>query len=164
MKFLIKFAVVVLSIVIGFSCSPESMDGKVDLQTSESNIPVPTAFELEILDLLNVHRVSLGLMPLKSLDIIRSQTDGHTHYMAKTQTLSHDYFYERSQFLKKNAAALKVSENVAFGYSSAEGLVKAWINSDHHKVIIEGDYTHFNLSAEKGTDSKWYFTNIFIKR
>jgi uncharacterized protein YkwD len=53
---------------------------------------------------------------------------------------------------------------VAFGYTTAESLVKAWLKSEVHKATIEGDFTNFDISAEKGTDGKWYYTNIFIKK
>src|SRR5690606_3717484 len=142
----------------------DSMDGTAELVTPELTIPEPTAFELEILELINTHRVALGLNVLQNMDLIRSQTHTHTDYMAQTQAISHDYFYERSQFLKKYAGATKVSENVAYGYASAEGLVNAWIKSESHKVNMEGDFTNFDISDEKGTDGKWYYTNIFIKK
>ena len=57
-----------------------------------------------------------------------------------------------------------MSENVAYGFSSAESLVNAWLNSASHRENIEGDFTDFDISAEKNNEGKWYFTNIFIKR
>lgn len=29
---------------------------------------------------------------------------------------------------------------------------------------MEGDYTHFQISAEQCEDGRWYFTNIFIQK
>ena len=53
---------------------------------------------------------------------------------------------------------------MAYAYSSSESVVNAWLNSDGHRDVIEGDYTDFDVSAEKDADGKWYFTNIFIKK
>src|SRR5690606_7760712 len=150
--------------VLSFSCSTDSMDDKVELVTSDLVIPEPTSFELEILERINDHRLSVGLNPLQNMDLIKSQAYSHTDYMIEKQSTSLDYFYERSAFLKANAGAKSVSENVAWGYTNAQALVKAWLKSEGHKATIEGDFTNFDISAEKGTDGKWYYTNIFIKK
>lgn len=164
MKLLSKLPLMVLLAVFSFSCSPDSMNDDAELLISDVVIPTPTAFELEILELINQHRLSIGLNALQNMGIIKSQAFSHTDYMAETQTVSHDYFFKRSNFLKKNAGAVQVSENVAYGYTSAQSLVNAWVKSESHKSNIEGDFTHFDISAEKGTDDKWYYTNIFIKK
>ena len=64
----------------------------------------------------------------------------------------------------QNAGAERVSENVAYGYSSAQGVVNAWMNSQGHRENLEGDYTDFDISAEQNNEGRWYFTNIFIKK
>ena len=164
MKLLTKLPLVALLAVLSFSCSTDSMDDKADLITADLVIPATTSFELEILELINDHRLSVGLNSLQNMDLIKSQAFSHTDYMVEAQEVSHDYFYDRSNFLKKNAGAIKVSENVAYGYTSAQSLVNAWLKSDGHKANIEGDFTNFDISAEMGTDGKWYYTNIFIKK
>ncbi|WP_111307197.1 CAP domain-containing protein [Confluentibacter sediminis] len=164
MKLLNKLPLVALFAVLSYSCSTDSMDDKSDLITADLVIPATTSFELEILELINDHRLSVGLNPLQNMDLIKSQAFSHTDYMVEAQEVSHDYFYDRSNFLKKNAGAVKVSENVAYGYTSAQSLVNAWLKSEGHKANIEGDFTNFDISAEKATDGKWYYTNIFIKK
>ena len=57
-----------------------------------------------------------------------------------------------------------MSENVAYGFTNAESVVNAWLNSEGHRHVIEGDFTNFDISAEKDEEGKWYFTNIFIKK
>ena len=57
-----------------------------------------------------------------------------------------------------------VRENVAYGYATASGVVNAWLNSEGHREVIEGDFTHFDISAEKDENGRWYYTNIFIKK
>ncbi|GAL68960.1 CAP domain-containing protein [Jejuia pallidilutea] len=96
--------------------------------------------------------------------IIKSTAFSHTDYMVDTQTVSHANFFTRSNYLKSKAGAKSVSENVAYGYSSAESVVGAWLRSESHKNNIEGDFTYFDVSAEKDINDKWYFTNIFIKK
>ena len=33
-----------------------------------------------------------------------------------------------------------------------------------HKENIEGDFTNFDVSAEKNAEGNWFYTNIFIKK
>lgn len=164
MKLLTKLWLLAVIAVLSFSCSPESLDDKADALIENIATPETKSIELEILELINNHRLSKGLNPLKSMTIIKSTAFSHTDYMVDTQTVSHANFFTRSNYLKSNAGAKFVSENVAYGYSSAESVVGAWMRSESHKKNIEGDYTDFEVSAEKDVDGRWYFTNIFIKK
>ncbi|MGE5943984.1 MAG: CAP domain-containing protein [Flavobacteriales bacterium] len=164
MKLLTKLPLLALLAALTFSCSTDSIDDKAEYLTSNLVVPTPTPLELEILELINDHRLSVGLNPLQNMDLIKSQAFNHADYMAENQKISHDYFFERSAFLKQKAGAIKVAENVAYGFTTAQSLVNEWIKSEAHKANIEGDFTNFDISAEKGTDNKLYYTNIFIKR
>ena len=153
------FAVIMLS-----SCSTDSMDDKADALQISLVTQEAKSIEVEILDLINNHRLSLGLNPLAEMNLVKSVAYSHTDYMVDNDEVSHHNFYSRSDYLKSNAGAEKVSENVAFGYSSAESVVRAWIKSEAHKANLEGDYTNFDVSAEKNSEGRWYYTNIFIKK
>ena len=147
------------------SCSTDTLDD--DQNVAKSNdivIPEAKTIEIEILELINQHRISIGLNELKSIDIIKGQAYSHTDYMIDIDEVNHDYFHNRKAYLQANADAQSVSENVAYGYSSANSVVNAWLNSEGHRQTIEGDFSHFEISAEKNANDKWYFTNIFIKK
>ncbi len=165
MKSLIKLPLLALLAVLTFtSCSTDSIDDKAD--TAELNLIAQEAktIEVDILELINDYRLSLGLNPLNDMSVVKSVAFSHTDYMIDNDQVSHDNFFTRSNYLKANAGAKKVSENVAYGYSSAETVVKAWIKSEGHRGTIEGDFTNFDISAEKNNNGRWYFTNIFIKK
>ena len=98
------------------------------------------------------------------MDIIKAQAYNHTEYMVIENQVSHDNFFERSNYLKANAGAKYVSENVAYGYTKAETVVNAWLKSDAHRKTIEGDFTHFDISAEQNSEGRWFYTNIFINK
>ncbi|ULC58105.1 CAP domain-containing protein [Flaviramulus sp. BrNp1-15] len=156
---IVFFAVLTLS-----SCSSENLDDKADTIELKLITPQAKAIEVEILDLINDHRLSLGLNPLSDMSIVKSVAFSHTDYMVDHDEVSHANFYTRSKYLKENAGAKEVTENVAYGYSSAQGVVNAWLKSDSHKENLEGDFTNFDISAEKNEDGRWYYTNIFIKK
>jgi uncharacterized protein YkwD len=159
------FALLLLTTLL-LSCAKEE-DGVYFNENSEviNTKVVYSAMESEIVSLVNAHRTSLGLSALSTLNIVSGVADGHTDYMIEVGALSHDNFAERAQILMEQAGAKTVGENVGYGYSTAEGVVNAWIASDGHRKIMENpDYTHFGISTDSNTENRNYFTNIFIKK
>ncbi|MFP4846344.1 CAP domain-containing protein [Winogradskyella sp. PE311] len=153
----------IVSILSFTSCSTEDIAEDIDA------IEVPLApqakqIEIEIMELINAHRINEGLNTLNNHNTVKAVAFTHTDYMIEVDNVSHDNFFQRKESLQLNADANIVSENVAYGFNSAESVVNAWLNSPNHKLNIEGDYTDFDISAEQNNDGRWYFTNIFIKR
>lgn len=150
-----------------FSCAKED-DGIYFDETAEVIDTVNVTYsdiELEILDLVNAHRAELGMKALNSLDIVSGVADGHTNYMIEVGQINHDNFGERAQILMKNAKAKTVAENVAYGYSTAQGALNGWLNSDAHRKVIENpNFTHFGISTKSDNNGRNYFTQIFINK
>ena len=153
-----------LMALLTFSCSSEDMPDESANAITLQNAPAAKTIEIEISELINAHRINLGLSPLNNLNVIKSVAYSHTDYMVTVSAVNHDNFFQRKQSLIQNASATKVSENVAYAFNSAQSVVNAWINSDGHRANIEGDYSDFDISAEQDEDGRWYYTNIFIKR
>ena len=164
MKTKFYLPVMVLFAMLSFSCSTEEFPENEANNITLQNAPAAKTIEIEILELINAHRIELGLNPLNNLNIIKSVAYSHTDYMVSVNQVNHDNFFQRKSSLEQHASATKVSENVAYAFSSAQSVVNAWINSEGHRANIEGDFTDFDISAEQNEDGKWYFTNIFIKR
>lgn len=146
------------------SCSTESLNEEEILTEELATPPQAKPLEIEILELINAHRINNGLNTLNDNGTVKAVAYTHTDYMVEVNTVSHDNFYVRKQSLQENENARVVSENVAYGYTSAQSVVNAWLNSPSHRSNIEGDFTDFDISAEQNEDGKWYYTNIFIKR
>jgi uncharacterized protein YkwD len=145
------------------SCAIDDINSDID--TIEIPIaPQAKQIEIEIMELINAHRINQNLNALNNHDTVKAVAFTHTDYMIEVDNVSHDNFFERKQSLQVNANADIVSENVAYGFSSAESVVNAWLNSPSHKDNIEGDFTDFDISAEQNNEGQWFFTNIFIKR
>jgi len=153
---------VVLGVLIT-GCSKED-DGIYFEQINEVKTSY-SPFELEILELVNNHRMSIGISPLQTLDVVSSVALEHSIYMVENDQINHENFYKRQEQLAANADAKSVGENVAYGFIAAQGVLKAWLNSEDHKTIIENrNFTHFGISVEQNSDGRNYFTQIFIKR
>ena len=118
---------IIILTIIFVSCSPED-----DRIYSDNNLTTKiyhSELELDILNLVNNHRSSIGLNELTKLDVISSVALTHAKYMAEIKEVNHDNFPERQGKLVQNAQAKSVGENVAYGYSSAKSVVKAWVSS-----------------------------------
>ncbi len=150
-----------------FSCTKED-DGIYFDEINEvitTNTVSYSKIELEILELVNGHRSDIGLLALNPLNVVSSVADTHTNYMIEAGQVSHDNFSQRSQALMNNANAKSVAENVAYGYSSAQGVLNGWLNSESHKKIIEDpNFTHFGISTDSNSEGRNYFTHIFIRK
>jgi uncharacterized protein YkwD len=121
--------------------------------------------ELELADLINEHRVSLGLNPLQLINHVSYKSEEHNEYMIARKVVNHDLFPERSENIMEVLGAVKVNENVAYNFVSPNSALNAWLNSPGHKANIEGSFTHFGISIRQDeTTGKKYYTNIFVKK
>ncbi|SHH50873.1 CAP domain-containing protein [Winogradskyella jejuensis] len=146
------------------SCSTESVNEEEVFTVDIATAPQAKPLEIEVLELINNHRINSGLNALSNNNTVKAVAFTHSDYMRQSNDVSHHNFYVRKQSLEENENAQIVSENVAYGYTNAESLVNAWLNSPSHRNNIEGNFTHFDISAEQDEDGGWYYTNIFIKR
>jgi uncharacterized protein YkwD len=122
-----------------------------------------TAYDDEILTLINDHRRSIGKPALAKNQVMWEQANGHSRNMASGKVpFSHDGFDARIATIR---AALgsggSGGENVAMGYNSAAAVVNAWLGSTGHRTNIEGNSTRTGVSAVKSTGGTWYYTQIF---
>ena len=123
----------------------------------------PTAYDDEILTLINDHRRSIGKPALAKNQVIWEQANGHSRNMASGRVpFGHDGFDARIATIR---AALgsggSAGENVAMGYNSAAAVVNAWLGSAGHRTNIEGNSTRTGISAVQTSTGTWYYTQIF---
>jgi uncharacterized protein YkwD len=131
--------------------------------TPPTPTPSATAYDDQILTLVNDHRRSIGKPALVKSQVIWEQANIHSQNMAsKSVPFGHDGFDARIATIR---AALgsggSAAENVAMGYGSAESAVNAWLNSSGHRANIEGTSTRTGVSAVKSSGGVWYYTQVF---
>lgn len=153
--------VLVLTLV---SCSSDSTE---DLTTPDAalvqNYDYSTQ-EAELLDEINDYRESIGLNALQTINHISYKSEEHNEYMIAKNEINHDFFQQRSENIMQVLGAVKVNENVAYGYSTPEAVLHAWLQSPGHKANIEGNFTHFGASIRTAPNGNIYYTNIFMKK
>ena len=146
------------------SCSSEDNSNEI-----EAKLPIVTVYdysplEIETMALINNYRKSIGLNTLEKINHVSYKSEEHDNYMIANNVVNHDDFVARSENIIKSLGALRVSENIAYNYNSAQGAFDAWLKSPGHRENIEGDFTHFGLSIrENPVNGRKYYTNIFVK-
>ncbi|MCW9037297.1 MULTISPECIES: CAP domain-containing protein [Altibacter] len=141
--------------------APEEINYSIDLNLAQETDWVMAE---EILDLINAHRRSIGLSDIqKDQQYASAYAVDHTQYMIDIEQINHDNFGIRSQALKQRGAQV-VGENVAYGYETAASVVSAWLNSESHRNIIEGNYTHSGFGVMQSDKGRYYFTQLFYRK
>ena len=146
------------------SCSNDSTEdaaADTNLVTNYSS----TTDEIELARIINQYRVSIGKNELQIVNHISYKSQEHNLYMIENNVVNHDYFVERANNLIQVLGAVRVSENIAYNYSTPNSALYAWLNSPGHKENLDGDYTHFGISISVNpANGKKYYTNMFMKR
>ena len=160
---------ILLALTLGLtSCSKEEL---VETQspieyTIDLNLAQETDAQMasEILYYVNEYRSTLGLEPIiMDRTYASAYAVEHTKYMIQQNRISHDGFSDRAEGLNSQGAQA-VAENVGFGYSSAQDLVNAWINSPSHRDTLEGNYTHSGIGALTDGSGVYYVTQLFYRK
>ena len=125
--------------------------------------------EKQAFDLVNKHRISMGLPTLISKDYIVLQARKHSSNMATGKTeFGHDGAEQRFKIISKSMKQMdEAGENVFTCTGNYENLagtvVDGWLHSQGHRENIEGDYNLTGMGVVKAENGDYYFTQIFAK-
>jgi len=152
--------VVFILILAMQSCSPEDEIPLIEYTPVES---ILTEFDEELFTLVNEYRISKGFIKVHSDTLVGGFAKDHCIYMIKNDKPSHDNFGAR-HFGLVNYGAKMVGEVVAYGYSGSKSTLNAYLNSEGHKRVIEGeDYTHVGIKSIKNDKGRYYNVMIFVR-
>jgi uncharacterized protein YkwD len=159
-----------LAIGLLFMVTSCSKDDSITIDEADYSINLNLAYETnweladEILVLVNEHRATLDLPSIeRDQQYASAYAVEHTNYMIDINRINHDNFGNRSEALKQRGA-IRVGENVAVGYNTAEAVVFAWLNSPSHKQVIEGNYTHSGFGIIQNENGTNFFTQLFYNK
>ena len=112
----------------------------------------------QIKTLHNKTRASHKKQALKANTCLQTAAKAQANAQAKAKKM----FHQNLRPLLKKCKVSRVGENVAYGYTSAASVHKAWMNSPGHKKnILEGRYNRAGFGVTKGSDGKLYFAVVF---
>ncbi|UFH40583.1 CAP domain-containing protein [Flavobacterium flavipigmentatum] len=164
MKSIMRSVVFIILITSVLSCSKDSPE-VTETNTTAGLVTNYTYNndELEVMQLINNYRLSIGLRKLEIVNHISYKSAEHDLYMIANNVVNHNGFEDRSENIVSVLGASKVGENVAYNYKTSADVVKGWLESPGHKENIEGDYTHFGIAVKLDSNGRKYYTNIFAK-
>lgn len=142
------------------SCTTESIEQEDAIY---AQVDTSSELEKEVIELVNEYRTSQGLNTLEYGKVAYGYAADHNDYMIEAGKISHDNFDLRASNLAVEAKADFVSENLAKDFKTANGVVKAWINSPTHKKVMEGDFKYTAINIKADANGKLYFTQLYFK-
>ena len=118
--------------------------------------------EIEGIQLINQHRLSMGLGSVTQNDFISNECLKHENYMIQKNVPSHDYFTDRANAIELRLNAKYVGENVAYNYNTPQSVVTAWLNSPGHRANIETPkFKRVGYSVRANSSGRNFYTMIF---
>jgi len=138
------------------SCSSPEIAPKPDV----SEPPAVAPHERELAPLLELHnkeRAKRGLDLLELDDGLCNYAQNHAESMSKRNSLYHSSMSS----LTKASGAGSVAENIAWGQSSEEEVLKSWMGSWGHKNNILGPYSKMGFGISKDKDGRKYWCVVF---
>jgi uncharacterized protein YkwD len=96
----------------------------------------------QVVALVNAHRAQLGLAPLVVSPALTATAQWKARNMAALRYLDHDDPAPDARTADERVAAcgyqsMMWGENIAMGYSTAQAVVDAWLDSPEHRANIE---------------------------
>ncbi len=127
-------------------------------QAQDEQLPAlavaPTAWELEVVRLVNQERVKAGLWPLAVSSALTQAARAHNADMITNNFFGHYSSDGRDPgqraadagFRQYGWGAAFVGENIAGGYLSPQAVVEGWLNSAGHRAnILNPDYREIGV-------------------
>ncbi|MDV9274670.1 CAP domain-containing protein [Clostridioides difficile] len=125
-----------------------------------------SAYQKEVVDLVNIERAKAGLNPLTLDSSISNVATKKSQDMIDNNYFSHDSPTYGSPFdmLKKFGISYKTAgENIAMGQKTPKEVVNAWMNSEgHRKNIMNPNFSKIGVGVAQKSGGSIYWTQIFV--
>lgn len=111
----------------------------------------------------NGYRADTGRAPVSLHSAIDQIAVERGRQLAQDRELGHDFDYIKARFADFGICWRGFGEIVAYNSSGDfAAFGDQWWNSDGHRKVMLGDYTHAGGSRERGGD-RWYGVMIFVR-
>ncbi|ANH38680.1 Cysteine-rich secretory protein family protein [Nocardioides dokdonensis FR1436] len=109
----------------------------------------------------NAVRVERDLPQLRKESCVQKYAARQARRMAKQGKM----FHQDLKPVLRNCSLTSVGENVAYGYSSATDVLKAWMDSAPHRAnIVKKRYRLLGVGARKSASGTWYLAQVFGRK
>ena len=119
----------------------------------------------DVFSLTNQFRRSKGLSNLSIRAELNSIAQKHSADMAaKRVGFGHGGFDKRNNLAKKVIKPMSsFAENVAYGATSANGVVDMWKNSPGHRRNMLGNFKYIGIGIAKDKKGRIFYTQVFAR-
>ncbi|HFL2522813.1 TPA: CAP domain-containing protein [Clostridioides difficile] len=125
-----------------------------------------SAYQKEVVDLVNIERAKAGLNPLTLDSSISNVATKKSQDMIDNNYFSHNSPTYGSPFdmLKKFGISYKTAgENIAMGQKTPKEVVNSWMNSEgHRKNIMNPNFSKIGVGVAQKSGGSIYWTQIFV--
>lgn len=109
----------------------------------------------------NVVRVDHDLEKLRKKGCV----DRFANRQAKKMAAKGEMFHQDLGPVMDKCGLSLVGENVAFGFTKAGTLLKAWMDSPGHRAnILDARYRQLGVGARKSDEGVWYVAQVFGRK
>lgn len=151
---------------------PAGFSAEVPLDASELAAIEQSLPELAevALGLLNSERVRNGCAPLLAQPLLNGVALAHSRDMARNNYFSHSNLQGQGPGTRATEAGypwMRYAENIAAGYSTAQGVVDGWLASQGHRAnLLNCAYTETGLAVfyEPSSTYLFYWTHDLATR
>lgn len=133
------------------------------LLTAAPTASARTAADLEdaVHTATNLVRLDHDLVKLRKKGCV----DRFANRQAKKMAAEDDMFHQDLSKILDACGLSLVGENVAFGYSKAGAVLKAWMASPGHRAnILDARYRQLGVGARKSDEGVWYIAQVFGRK
>lgn len=117
-----------------------------------------SGYEKQIITRTNHHRDKADKVKVKSHSCVDRWAERQAAWMAKNGKLQHQNLSK----VLKSCKLTGVSENIAYGYSTGNRVVNAWMKSSGHKKnILASKMRYIGAAAVKDSDGRWWAVEVF---
>lgn len=120
-----------------------------------------TSYEQSCITSLNIVRESNGLQPLILHNGLSELAMGHAIYLSTNKVINHNNYGIRL-YDAQDMGFIGLSENIAYGYTTVDSLIAAWLKSDGHRDnLLDDIHTHHGFGISSDIYGKMYYVHIF---
>jgi uncharacterized protein YkwD len=124
--------------------------------------PPPPTIQQQVVDLTNARRAENGLAPLTVNGTLTAVAQAHAADQASVDRMSHtgtDGSDAGTRIMRSGYPTWAWGENVAGGYTSADAVVAAWMNSPSHRAnMLNGFFTQIGIGIAYAADGTAYWS------
>jgi len=120
-----------------------------------------TVYEQSCIQSLNIIRVENNLQMLILHNGLSELAMGHAIYLSKNKVINHNNYGIRL-YVAQDMGFIGLSENIAYGYTTVESLIVAWLKSDGHRGnLLDNIHTHHGFGISSDIYGNMYYLHIF---